>query len=226
MASCRARRACARSRPGWRATRRGFIIWARAPVRRSTLADANALRPGAVFAELFALMIGAGPRGLRRKLGRGDLSDRFDRAAARPAAAPTGRASRRGLRRQGAVDLRSRRRPADLCRGHRRQRQRHHRRPRRCRSSPAPPMSSISAITIIAGGPSSIERRLPHRHPLQIQHAADRGRGTAGADRQRPSSPTASAICRRARPRAAAIRSRIRCARSASGPRPARCCAS
>jgi IS4 transposase len=38
------------------------------PVQRSTLADANALRPNAVFAELFAGMAKCAHRGLRRKL--------------------------------------------------------------------------------------------------------------------------------------------------------------
>jgi hypothetical protein len=39
------------------------------PVRRSTLADANEHRPGAVFAELFATMAGRVHRGLRRAIG-------------------------------------------------------------------------------------------------------------------------------------------------------------
>lgn len=39
------------------------------PVQRSTLADANARRPSAVFAELFAEMVGRAQRGLRRKIG-------------------------------------------------------------------------------------------------------------------------------------------------------------
>ena len=38
------------------------------PARRSTLADANALRPAALFGELFAAMVGQAHRGLRRKL--------------------------------------------------------------------------------------------------------------------------------------------------------------
>lgn len=38
-------------------------------VQRSTLADANANRPAALFAELFAAMVGCAGRGLRRKLG-------------------------------------------------------------------------------------------------------------------------------------------------------------
>ena len=39
-----------------------------APVRRSTLADANASRPAALFAELLALLMKQAHRGLRRKL--------------------------------------------------------------------------------------------------------------------------------------------------------------
>lgn len=38
-------------------------------VQRSTLADANAKRPAALFAELFAEMVGCAHRGLRRKIG-------------------------------------------------------------------------------------------------------------------------------------------------------------
>ena len=38
------------------------------PVARSTLSDANRLRPSALFAELFALLVGRAHRGLRRKL--------------------------------------------------------------------------------------------------------------------------------------------------------------
>lgn len=38
------------------------------PVRRSTLADANALRPGEVFAELLALLMAQAHRGLRKSL--------------------------------------------------------------------------------------------------------------------------------------------------------------
>jgi hypothetical protein len=39
------------------------------PVSRSTLADANARRPGAVFGELFAAMVAQAQRGLRRSVG-------------------------------------------------------------------------------------------------------------------------------------------------------------
>jgi hypothetical protein len=39
------------------------------PVSRSTLADANAMRPSAVFGELFAEMVGRVQRGLRRSVG-------------------------------------------------------------------------------------------------------------------------------------------------------------
>ncbi len=39
------------------------------PVQRSTLADANAGRPSAVFSELFTALLGCAGRGLRRKIG-------------------------------------------------------------------------------------------------------------------------------------------------------------
>lgn len=39
------------------------------PVQRSTLSDANASRPCAVFSELFATLVGQAQRGLRRKIG-------------------------------------------------------------------------------------------------------------------------------------------------------------
>ena len=39
------------------------------PVQRSTLSDANAQRPCAVFSELFATLVGQTQRGLRRKIG-------------------------------------------------------------------------------------------------------------------------------------------------------------
>ena len=54
-----------------------------APARRSTLADANALRPGAVFAELFAPMMARAHRAAAPQAGRNHLSDRFDRPEAR-----------------------------------------------------------------------------------------------------------------------------------------------
>jgi hypothetical protein len=43
------------------------------PVRRSTLADANAQRPAAVFADLFARMVQSAGRGLRRTIGEATL---------------------------------------------------------------------------------------------------------------------------------------------------------
>ena len=39
-----------------------------APCARSTLADANALRPWAVFTDLFAMLVQQAHRGLRRKV--------------------------------------------------------------------------------------------------------------------------------------------------------------
>jgi hypothetical protein len=42
-------------------------------VSRSTLADANARRPSAVFGELFAVMVGQAQRLLRRRLEEGSI---------------------------------------------------------------------------------------------------------------------------------------------------------
>jgi hypothetical protein len=53
------------------------------PVRRSTLADANALRPAELFCELFATMMRQAHRGLRRALADTTYFDRFHRAEAR-----------------------------------------------------------------------------------------------------------------------------------------------
>ena len=49
-------------------SRRLYHLGAR-PVRRSTLADANAHRPAAVFTEVFAQLVQLAQRGLRRKVG-------------------------------------------------------------------------------------------------------------------------------------------------------------
>ena len=69
-------------------------------------------------------------------------------------------------------------------------------------------------------------RAMPDRHPLQIQHALGGHRGAARSEGWphplRPHRPS----CPRAKPRAAATPSRIRCVRSGSRSRPARCCAS
>ena len=100
----------------------GSTTSAAAPARRSTLADANALRPCAVFAELFAAMMARRPIAAAPQAGRNHLSDRFDRPAARRPQRRLGALLGQGVRRQAARRLRSRCRPADLCRGHRRPR--------------------------------------------------------------------------------------------------------
>ena len=46
-----------------------------APVKRSTLSDANADRPWQVFSELFAQMLAQAHRGLRRGDGRRGATD-------------------------------------------------------------------------------------------------------------------------------------------------------
>ena len=126
------------------------------PVRRSTLSDANAQRPVAVFAALLAGLMQQAHRGLRRKLAETTyLIDSTGLRAERAQRRLGAFLGTRRLRRQAARHLRSRRRSPDLCRGQRGEGQRHHSSPNRCRSSPAPPTSSISAITIMPGGPSS-----------------------------------------------------------------------
>src|SRR5215204_4509821 len=128
-----------------------------APPRRSTLSDANAARPCAVFAELFAVMAARAHRPLRRALaGTTYLIDstglRLDgrsldwaRFSARCAASsctwsmtlmPTGRSMPRSARRGSTTSHR----------------------PSRCRSSRAPVMSLIWAITTMPGGRSSTMR--------------------------------------------------------------------
>src|SRR5215471_11617961 len=69
MASWRGPRACARSSRVCKAIGRGCTISGARPVQRSTLADANAHRPPAVFSELFARMVSRANRHLRRALG-------------------------------------------------------------------------------------------------------------------------------------------------------------
>src|SRR5438067_5565004 len=129
-----------------------------APPRRSTLADANAVRPCAVFSELFAVMAARAHRPLRRALaGTTYLLDstglRLDarsldwaRFSARCAASsciwstmptPTGRSMPRSPRPGSTTS----------------------RRPRRCRLNPARPMSLIWAITTMLGGRSSTTHR-------------------------------------------------------------------
>jgi hypothetical protein len=48
-------------------------------VRRSTLAEANARRPAAVFSELFGHLVGPASPGASAQARRGGAADRFDR---------------------------------------------------------------------------------------------------------------------------------------------------
>ena len=76
------------------------------PVLRSTLAEANAKRTSAVFADLFAHMVGRAHRGLRRKMGGSGSPDRCDHAAAQCVERRVVAFLGQVLRRQGARDLR------------------------------------------------------------------------------------------------------------------------
>jgi len=97
-----------------------------APARRSTLADANALRPCALFAELFAAMMARAHRPLRRKLA--ETTYLIDSTGLRLDGQPRlGALLGQGVRRQVARRLRRRWRPPDLCRDHRGTGQRRHR---------------------------------------------------------------------------------------------------
>jgi hypothetical protein len=100
-----------------------------APVSRSTLSDANAQRPWQVFSGLFAHLTGQVVRGLRRKTR--EAVHLIDATGLRLSALSKDWA-------QFSTDVCGAKLP-----------------PKPCRSSPAPPMSSISATTITAGGPSS-----------------------------------------------------------------------
>jgi hypothetical protein len=128
-----------------------------ATVRRSTLSDANTLRPSAVFAELLAWMMRQAHRGLRRKLA--DTVYLIDSTSVRLNAhsvdwaqfsagvcgakvhviydADADRPIYAAISTAGSTTSRW---------------------PSRCRSKPAPPMFSISAITIMPGGLSLTPR--------------------------------------------------------------------
>ena len=97
-------------------------------------------------------------------------------------------------------------------------------RPRRCRSSRARPMSSTRLLRFCLVGQAR-RRRLPHRHPVQDQYAAQGGRGTAAArGRQHPLRPHRPSA--RAPSHSRQNPFQDPCAKFASRPRPARCCAS
>ena len=70
------------------------------PIKRSTLADANASRPVAVFAGLFAKLLGQAHRGLRRALGD-CVSDQFHEPALERAERGLGQLLSRRMRGQG-----------------------------------------------------------------------------------------------------------------------------
>ena len=126
----------------------------------------------AVFADLFARLAQQAHRGLRRALA--ETTYLIDATGVR-LTAPSGwaRFSAKACGAKLHVIYDAGRRPADLRRGQRRQRQRHHRRPgdadRGRRHLCLRPRLLRLRLVGEAG-----RRRLPHRHPLQAQHAAAR----------------------------------------------------
>ena len=172
----------------------------------------------------FAHMVGQANRGLQAEARRGGAADRFDRPQA-VERERLGALLGRRLRRQAACRLRSRCRSAALCGRHARPGSTTSPRPRRCRSKPgATYVFDLGYYDY--GWWANARCRLPHRHPLQEEHAARRHRGADGhagiAGPVRPHRPSARAHGQEPQQPASATR----CARSASTPTPARSCAS
>ena len=145
------------------------------PVQRSTLADANA---ATAQRGVCRAVCGTGEAGASRfapGARRERLSDRFHRSAAERSQRRMGALFERGLRRQGARDLRPRCRSSDLCRGQRGQGQRH---------LPAGPGNADRGRRHLCLRPRLLRLPLvgqagcgglPDRDPLQIQYPAQRG---------------------------------------------------
>ena len=176
------------------------------PVRRSTLGGCQRAAAGGGVRR--AVRRDDAARASRAAPGAGGdhLSDRFHRAPADARSGRVGALLGRGLRRQAARDLRSRRRPpiyaALTAPGSTTSPP-----PRRCRSSRAPPTSSISATTTMPGGPSSTPpaaasspassrtRRSPSCEDLPVPEGGDHPlrphRLSACAPGQEPQEPVA-----------------------------------
>ena len=149
------------------------------PVRRSTLSDANAQRPGAVFADLLAAMMKQAHRGLRRKLAEttylidatgvrlNELSAGWARFSAGVCGAKlhviydpdADRPIYAAVTAANVNDITVAKADADRAGRHLRLR------------------SRLLRLCLVG---QARRRRLPDRHPLQIQHAARRGRRAAG----------------------------------------------
>src|SRR5687767_93858 len=149
-----------------------YHLGAQAPAR-STLADANAVRPHQVFAGLFAHMIGQASRGLRKRVGEAvRLIDSTGLRLSGLSGWASFSAGVCGAKLHVVYDPQADRplyfavTPARSTTSPP---------PRRCRSRPAPPMCSTSAITITAGGRSSI------RPAAASSPASRRAPGSAGA---------------------------------------------
>jgi hypothetical protein len=193
------------------------------PARRSTLADANARRPAAVFAELLALLMRQAQRGLRRQLAVtvhliDATSLRLDQRSAGWARFSAGVCGAK----VHVIDDPDTDRPIYAA-------------------VSAAKLNDITAAQRMPIEPGAtyvfdlgyddygwwatldaarcrIVTRFKSNTPLTLKNGRCRKAAIF--------SPTASASCRRAKPRAAATRCRRRCARSASAPRRGRCCAS
>ena len=127
------------------------------PVRRSTLSDANALRPAAVFVELFAEMMRRAHSGLRRALAETTylIDSTWLRLNARSVQWARFSAGICGVKVHVVLT------PTPIARftlASRPGASTTSPPPRRCRSSRAPRMCSISATTTLPGGPSSMRR--------------------------------------------------------------------
>ena len=157
----------------------------------------------------------AGPPRAAPQACRDHLFDRCHQRALERTQRRLGAVLGRGLWRQSARDLRCRCRPSDLCRGQRGQGQRYHRGPADADRAGRHLCLRSRLLRLCLVGRAR-RRRLPDRHPLQVQHAARRGGGTGRSPRAATSSPTASASCPHAKPGAGAIQCRMRCAKCGS----------
>ena len=199
---------------GWRAMRRGSITGAAAGAALDT-GGCQRAAAGCGVRRAVGHDDEAGPSRPAPQAGRDHLSDRCHERAAERAQRRLGAVLGRGLRRQGA---RRSTMPMPIARSMPRSPRRTSTtspRPSTCRSRPAPPMSSISAITIMPGGPSST-RPAAGSSPGSRPTRRSRWCEELPVPKAAPSCPTASAFCPRGRPRTAAIRCRTRCARSGS----------
>ena len=142
------------------------------PVSRSTLSDANAQRPSAVFADLFAAMVAQAQRGLRRAVG--DAVYLIDSTGVRLGGqgADWARFSAKacGVKVHVVYDAGAER--PIYAAGECGQGQRHHGGPRNADRGRRHLRVRPRLLRLRLVGRDG-RRRLPHRHSLQAQHATD-----------------------------------------------------